>query len=126
MDEFQLRNVWQNRQPRHRVARLSEPLGRLMHRRLARRVRQLGQISAAWDECVPEFIRDHAALVTFQRGTLTVSVDSAAHRYRLQVLLDSGLLEALRERFPGGALNRVRIVPGKFEYLEFPQRQRET
>jgi len=126
MDEFQLRNVWENRRPRDRTTRLSEPLTDLMKRRLAKRVRQLGQISAAWDECIPEFIRDHAALVTFQRGTLTVSVDSAAHRYQLQMLLDSGLLEALRERFPGGALNRVRIVPGKFEYLEFPQRERET
>jgi hypothetical protein len=120
MDEFQLRNVWQNRQRPDRTAPLSEPLNRIMNRRLAKRVRQLGAISAAWDEVIPEFLRERSALVTYQRGTLTVAVDSAAHRYQLQVLLDSGLTQALRERIRNGPLNRVRLVPGNYDVLEFP------
>jgi hypothetical protein len=120
MDESQLRNVWQNRQPRRRIYPLSEPLTQLMKRRLARRVRQIGQLSVAWDECIPDFIREHTGLVKFSRGTLTVAVDSAPHRYQLQQLLDGGLLGAIRERFPSGALNRVKLVPGRFDALEFP------
>jgi len=120
MDEWQLRNVWKNRQPYNRVAPLSEPLDYLLQHQLAKRVKQLGQLAVVWDECIPEFIREHASLVSFNHGTLTAAVDSAPHRYQLQQLLANGLLEALRERFRSGALNRVRVVPGRYDYLEFP------
>jgi len=90
-----------------------------MTRRLARRVRQIGRVSIVWDECIPEYIRDHTALVSFARGTLTVAVDSAAHRYQLQQLLRNGLEQAVRERIPG-ALDRIKLVPGTFDALDFP------
>ena len=120
MDDWQLRNVWTNRQGRQRIAPLCEPLGYLMKTRLAKRVRQIGQLAVAWDECIPEFLRERATLVTYARGTLTVAVDSAPHRYQLQVLLQNGLLDAIRQRFGGGPINRVRLVPGRFDYLDFP------
>ncbi len=119
MDESQLRRVWENRQPRQRMSPLSDPLGHLMEHRLAKRVRQIGLVSVVWDECIPDYIRDHTALVSFARGTLTVAVDSAAHRYELQHLLRGGLEGAVRERLPG-ALNRIKLVPGAFDALDFP------
>ena len=119
MDEWRLQNVWRNRQRPQRMIPLGEPLAFLVKQRLAKRVRQIGQLSAVWDECIPEPIRDHAALVTFSRGTLTVAVDSAAHRYQLQTLLADGLIDAIRERF-SGPLNRVKLVPGTFDYLDMP------
>ena len=119
MDESQLRQVWRNGQRRDRIGSLSEALSYLVRYRLARRVRQLGQLAAAWDECIPEYIREHTALVSYARGTLTVAVDSAAHRYQLQRLLQSGLEQAIRERLPG-ALRRIRLVPGSFDAVEFP------
>jgi hypothetical protein len=123
MDESQLRNVWRNRQGRGGPAPLGEPLTRLMKRRLAKRVRQIGALAAIWDECIPQYIREHTALVNFARGVLTVAVDSAPHRYQLLVLLRNGLQEAIRERFPG-ALNRVRLVPGEFDCLDLPDHRR--
>lgn len=125
MDESQLRNVWRNRQQPDRIAPLGQPLTTLMKTRLAKRVRQLGALAAVWDECIPQYLREHTALVHFQRGTLTVAVDSAPHRYQLQVLLGNGLQEAIRERCPS-ALNRVRLVPGEFDCLDLPDRRRPT
>jgi len=124
MDEAQLRQVWQNRQRRDRTSALSEPLGRLMTRRLGRRVRQVGQIVGVWDACIPQVIRDHAGVVGYARGTLTVAVDSAPHRYQLRMLLDGGLLEILRDRFVAGPINRVRLVPGTADVLLGPAPQR--
>jgi hypothetical protein len=92
----------------------------LMKQRLAKRVKQIGQLSAAWDEVIPPFLGEYASLVSYARGTLTVAVDSAPHRYQLNMLIQNGLLSALRERFHGGPLNRVRLVPGRHDYLEFP------
>ncbi|KPK85779.1 MAG: hypothetical protein AMJ81_02760 [Phycisphaerae bacterium SM23_33] len=123
MDESQLRNVWQSRQHRDGISPLGEPLTYLMKTRLAKRVRQIGALAAIWDECIPEYIRDHTALVNFARGTLTVAVDSAAHRYQLQERLRNGLQEAIRERFPG-SVNRIRLVPGQFDSLDLPDRNR--
>ena len=95
----------------------------LVKRRLAKRVKMIGKISQIWDETVPESIREHTALVSFIRGTLTVAVDSAAHRYQLETLLRDGLFEIIRERF-GGPLNRIRLVPGVFDALEMPSTDR--
>ncbi len=123
MDEWQLRHVWQNRQRKDRIAPLAEPLAVLMKRRLAKRVRHIGQLSIVWDECIPEYIREHTALVGYLRGVLTVAVDSAAHRYQLQMLLANGLLDAIRER-TAGPLSRIKLQPGQFDFLDMPDRPR--
>lgn len=126
MDESQLRQIWQNRQPRRRATTLGDSLSVFMEDRLARRVRQIGRLAEVWDACIPDYIREHTALVTFNRGTLTVAVSSSPHRYQLRLLLNNGLEQAIRERFTGGALNRIRLVPGSYEYLELPQRRSES
>jgi len=117
MDDAQLRTIWQQRQANFRPARLDEPLAMLMKHTLGKKVRQLGALAGAWDEVIPEEIAEHTALEGFNRGVLTVIVDSAAHRFQLQTLLDGGLLRALRERF-SAAINKVRLVPGQFAAVD--------
>ena len=101
MDDRQLRTAWQNRQTPDRASHLSAPLAELMKHTLGRRVKQLSPLAAVWDQVVPEDIRAHAALESFSRGTLTVMVDSAAHRFQLELLLRGGLQKLLAERFTG-------------------------
>ncbi len=113
MDDRQLRTAWQNRQYEDATTHLGGPLAMLMKHTISKRVRQLGQLANAWDEVVPEEFREHTALESFARGTLTVIVDSAPHRFQLEMLLRSGLLKLLCNKFPG-ALNRVKLVPGQF------------
>lgn len=112
MDDAQLQTIWQQRQESMRLTPLAEPLGRLMKHHLGRRVRQFSQLAGAWDEVIPVELRDHTAIEGFHRGVVTVAVDSAARRYQLNTLLRGGLLKALREQC-GGAIQRVRLVPGK-------------
>jgi hypothetical protein len=125
MDDRQLQNVWANRQPRNPVATLGGPLSYLMKDRLAKRVRQIGQLAQAWDEVIPEYIREHTALVNYSRGTLTVAVDSAPHRFQLEMLLRAGLTDEIRRRFHAGPLDRVKLAAGPFDFLDLPQRQVE-
>ena len=117
MDDAQLRTVWQQRQVEDRTARLGQGVAVLMKYTLAKRVRQLSQLAEVWDEVVPESIRDHTALEGFQRGTLTVLVDSAPHRFQLKTLLAGGLMKHLQSRF-SGALDKVRLVPGQFSSVD--------
>ena len=113
MDDAQLRTVWQQRRPKDHAVLVGQPLADLMKDTLAKRVKQLGRLSAVWDELIPQSIAEHTALESFKRGVLTVLVDSSAHRYQLRTLLDGGLLGQLRARF-NGSLNKVHLSPGQF------------
>lgn len=117
MDDLQLQSLWQRRQFYNRVVPLSQPLDRLMKHTLAKRVRQLSALVAAWDELIPQSIGEHTALEGFSRGVLTVKVDSAAHRFQLRTLLDGGLMKELQARVPA-ALNKVRLLPGQFHAVD--------
>ena len=117
MDDAQLRTVWQQRQFDDRVVPLGQPLAFLMKHTLAGRVRKLGRLAEIWDDLIPEDIRDHTALESFSRGVLTVIVDSAPHRYQLRMLLDGGLRRQIQAHFRG-ELNKIRLVPGRFDSVE--------
>ncbi len=95
MDDAQLMTVWQQRQFPPGRRRCPGRWPSLMKRKLARRVRQLSRLAEAWDQLLPQSIRDHTALEGFQNGVLTVLVDSSAHRFQLQTLLNAGLLAQL-------------------------------
>lgn len=114
MDDAVLQTLWQQRQRPERIIPLAQPLGQLMNKKLAKRVRQLGSLATVWDEVIPEPIREHTALESFHRGTLTVVVDSASHRFNLRTLLSGGLLREIQARCPR-PINKVRLVPGQFE-----------
>ncbi len=117
MDDAQLQTAWQNRQGTWRTCPLGAPLSMFLKRTLAPRVRQVGKIAAAWESLVPEAIASHTCLESFSRGTLTVLVDTAAHRFQLQTLLRNGLHKHLQEA-AGVPLNRVKLVPGQFYSLD--------
>ncbi|HUS90641.1 MAG TPA: DciA family protein [Phycisphaerae bacterium] len=122
MDDAQLRTVWQQRQFNDRVAQLSHPLT-IVEKALRKRARQVSKLAEIWDEVIPGSIREHTALESFQKGTLTVIVDSAAHRFRLRTLLAGGLMKELRARF-SGSLERVRLVPGQFSSVDLAGNRR--
>ncbi len=63
------------------------------------------------------------ALEGLHRGSLTVLVDSAPHRFQLRTLLDGGLKRQIQARF-GGALNRIRVMPGQFYSVDVSGRRR--
>ena len=117
MDDAKLQTVWEQRQLRDTTSHLGSSLTMLMKHTLAKRVKQLSQLAEVWDEIVPEEIGAHTALESFNRGVLTVIVDSAPHRFGLQTLLAGGLMKILQSRF-GGALNKVNLVPGQFYSLD--------
>ena len=117
MDDAQLRTIWQQKRPYDTTAALAGPLNILMKHTLAKRVKQLGQLGGIWDEIIPDQLREHTALESFNRGTLTVMVDSAAHRFQLQSVLNNGLTAEIRKRF-SGALNRIKLIPGQFYSID--------
>ncbi|MDP6633437.1 MAG: DciA family protein [Phycisphaerae bacterium] len=117
MDDSQLRTLWLQRQPNDRISHLAGPMAVLMKHTLGKKVRQLSKLAVIWDDVLPVTIREHTALDSFQRGVLTVLVDSSSHRYQLQSLLTAGLMKEIRTRF-SGPLNKIRLIPGQFSSID--------
>ena len=110
-DDAALRAIWEKKQRRYHPVSLMEPLKSLMKNNLARKVRNIGDISAAWNTVLPPEMLEHATLVNYSQGVLTVSVSSASHRFQLQTFLSGGGLDTLRKQCKR-ALNRVKLIPG--------------
>ena len=117
MDDAKLQTIWQQRQFFRNPSALAEPIALLMKRTLGKKVKQLSRLSEIWDEVVPEQIARHTALESFNRGVLTVTVDSSTHRFQLQSLINGGLGKLIQQQF-GGAINRIKLLPGQFYSID--------
>ena len=75
-----------------------------------RKYRQLGALSAAWQELVPEELRARTGLCGLRRGVLTVEADDSGTLYELDRLLRGGLdhrlIGAVRS---GPAFRRIKL-----------------
>ena len=123
MEDAQLQTIWQQRQFQNRFAHLSEPVGLLMKHNLGKKVHQLADLAKIWDEIIPLELAKHTAVDKFSRGVLTVIVDSSPHRFQLQTLINGGLKKMVQEKF-GGAINRIKLVPGQFYSVDINGTQR--
>ena len=110
MDDATLRTIWQQKRWKYRPTNLAEPLTMLMKKELSRNVRDVGDISKAWDQVLPPEILSHTALESYNRGVLTVSVSSSSRRFQLQTFLSGGGFQELRNQCQR-ALNKVKLVP---------------
>lgn len=95
-----------NRETRD-VARLGDVLLPWYEKTVAKPAEKLSGISELWEAHVPAPILSKTRLVGFNRGTLTVAVDSAPVRAELDALLRGGLLRTLQTE-SRGALYRVK------------------
>lgn len=82
---------------RRQAVRLGELVTELMERSVTPGYQKFALLQQAWAELVPAAIAEHARLVDYSGGLLTVSVDSPAYMYELQ-LCRAELLQALRGR----------------------------
>ena len=72
--------------------------------------KQLGALTRAWVELVPEDLRDRTSLAGLRRGVLTVEADDSGTLYELDRLLRGGLdhrlIGAVRS---GPAFRRIKL-----------------
>ncbi|MBI5723106.1 MAG: DUF721 domain-containing protein [Planctomycetes bacterium] len=117
MDDAQLLTIWQQRRTSTPAVPLAQPLVQFMKHKLSKKVRQLGKLAKVWDKLLPAGVHEHTALDGYHQGVLTVIVDSAAHRFQLRTLLDSGLAAVIQSQF-GGPINKIKLTPGQFYDLD--------
>jgi hypothetical protein len=96
----------------------AQPLGEAMveffRHSVSRRQTKLTKIAEAWIRLVPETLSDHCALEGFNRGTLTVLVDTSSHLYELKQVLLAGLEEQLLLACRGAGVRKISLKPGRW------------
>lgn len=87
------------------------PLVDSFERELSRQERAIGGAGRAWESLVPPELASRSRVVSYQRGTLLVSVDDSATAFELDRALRAGLEGRLRSALRAGSL-RVRVRTG--------------
>jgi len=81
---------------------------------VAKRQTKLGKLAEAWDQLVPPTLGSHCALESFNKGSLTVIVDSSSHLYELKQLLLSGLQQQFLIACRSTGLRKINLKPGRW------------
>lgn len=103
---------WRNHRPRD-VS--TDFLNTFFKNDIQKPFKQLKGISEAWAALVPSEIIKHTCLEKLNRGVLTVTVNSSAILYELDMQLRSGLQKQLRQASKGANINRIKLVVGKVD-----------
>lgn len=83
-------------------------------RSVEKRHTKLGKIAECWGRLVPETLNDHCALESFNRGSLSVIVDSSPHLYELKQLLLAGLQQQLLLACKSAGLRKIHLKAGRW------------
>ena len=75
---------------------------------------RLGKIAECWDRLIPQTLNEHCALESYNRGSLTVIVDSSPHLYELKQLLLAGLQQQLLLACRSSGLRKINLRPGRW------------
>lgn len=114
MEDGPLHWMWKNRTRSDRSQPVGVVLGGLVGSIWFRQQKHLGQIATILREILPSELADHLAIDGLRRNTLVLRVDSAPHRYELEMLKDS-LLETLNEQINGVFIREIRFTLGPLE-----------
>ncbi|MDD4891780.1 MAG: DUF721 domain-containing protein [Phycisphaerae bacterium] len=114
MEDGQLHWLWKSRSARDRSQPIGVVLGGLAGSIWFKQQKHLGRIVQALRDVLPTELADHLAIDGLRRNTLHLRVDSAAHRYELEMIKDS-LLESLNEQINGLFIRDIRFTLGPLE-----------
>ncbi len=117
-EQQDLKHLWQGRQIRRREQLLKSAVDRFMRRQVYPRRRRTGKLAAVWASLLPSELAAHSCLESLRNGQLRVLVDSAAHLYELNLLVQEGLLDELRRVCPRAALSQIKLVRGRWYHQD--------
>ena len=79
-----------------------------------KRQTKFAKVGECFSRLVPETLAEHCTLDSFNRGILTVLVDSASHLYELKQLLLAGLQQQILLTCKSSGLKKIALKPGTF------------
>ncbi|MCG3181036.1 MAG: hypothetical protein BIFFINMI_03404 [Phycisphaerae bacterium] len=108
MDDGQLYWAQQQRRPGPTSVPLGVVLGGLTEGSWFKRQQHLGQFVSLLEKLLPAELSGRVSLEGFNRNVLHLAVDSAGHRYEMQLRKDQ-LLSAMNEQLSGVFVRDIRL-----------------
>jgi len=120
MEDGQLGWLIKNRAVKDRSQSLGVILGGMAGTIWFKQQKHLGQIVAALHELLPPELADHIAVEGLRRNTLHLLVDSAPHRYELEMIKEA-LLEALNQQINGIFIRDIKLTLARLDEPDPPR-----
>ena len=115
LEEAELKRLSRIKSPaRKPPVRIGPEMLDFFQQSVQKRQTKFTKIAQCWSILVPELLNDHCALESFNRGSLTVIVDSSSHLYELKQLLLAGLLQQLLLACKSAGLRKITLKPGRW------------
>ncbi len=111
-EEARLRSIGQRGKVKVAGLKVGKLVQQFWVKKVAPLQKKFGQLAQAWEELLPDELRRHSCLDTFQRGVLRVLVDSDAHYYELNLIIREGLVDRVRALCPRLSIREIRLVRG--------------
>ena len=120
----ELRRLTKHKSVRHPIP---DPLGPEMisffKKSIAKRQTKLGKLASVWGQLVPESLAMHCALESFNKGSLTVIVDSSPHLFELKQMMLAGLQQQMLFACRAAGLRKITLKPGRWYDQEAADRR---
>ena len=115
LEEAELKRLSRVKSPaRNPPARIGPEMIDFFQHSVQKRQTKFTKIAECWSVLVPTLLNDHCALESFNRGSLTVIVDSSSHLYELKQLLLAGLQQQLFLACKSAGLRKITLKPGRW------------
>lgn len=108
----QLECAWRNRQHTNTAVDIGAVVRAFVASEGLDRPSPLAHLAGVWAELVGPELSRHSCLVGLRRGTLRVTVDSAAHLAELEALVREGLAEDLSAGLDARPIRAIRLQLG--------------
>ena len=113
--EPELQRLSRVKQPvRKEIPALGPEMLTFFKQNVQKRQTKFAPIAECWQKLVPDFLQQHTALESFNRGQLTVLVDSSSHLYELNQLLLAGVRKQLLIACKGAGLRKIVLKSGRW------------
>ncbi|CAN5628868.1 hypothetical protein BH09PLA1_BH09PLA1_16450 [soil metagenome] len=113
--EPELQRLSRVKQPmRKEIPALGPEMLAFFKQNVQKRQTKFAPIAECWQQLVPDFLLEHTALESFNRGQLTVLVDSSSHLYELNQLLLAGLRKQLLLACKAAGLRKITLKTGRW------------
>ena len=108
----QLQCAWQNRQRADTAVSIGAAVRAFVATEGLQQPSPLTYLRGIWEQLVGPELSRHSSLEGLRRGTLRVTVDSAAHLTELQALVRAGLAADLSDQLEDQSIRTVRLQLG--------------
>jgi len=107
----------QNKAKPYKTTTIGRLVNNLLQYNITPKYKNAECLTAAWNKLLPHELQQHCRIADLTAGHIKIAVDSAPHRYELQ-LAGADLLEELQKQCPTARIKTIKFIPGSLNHSD--------